>query len=219
MAPKTSQAKEHARLQLRDEHGHFIKSAKVNIRTSAVTPFDPAGPVGTGGRERSRIDEFEKPLLQVSITNPFRKILYWLDQIRRHQTTTFAIKLSIPLIALPVVIAGVFSLGRIYGINFQKSQASPLPSPTTRYQIPDTFLSRAGTLKIAVGDTTRYLLSLKNGELVVLEIPPTINLSKYQNKQVLVTGTYNKTANILKVSDIAEIEIFNTTAVASSSAN
>jgi len=110
---------------------------------------------------------------------------------------------------LPVVIAAVFSLGRIYGINFQKTQSTPLPSPATRYQIPDTILSRAGTLKIAVGDTTRYLLSLKNGELVVLDIPPTINLSKYQNKQVLVTGTYNKTANILKVTDIAEVEVFN----------
>ena len=74
-------------------------------------------------------------------------------------------------------------------------------------------ISKAGTLKIAVDETTRYLLFLKNGELVVLEIPQTINLSKYQNKQVLVTGTYNKATNILKVTDIAEITVFNTTII------
>ena len=54
------------------------------------------------------------------------------------------------------------------------------------------------------------MLSLKNGELVVLDVPPTINLLKYQNKQVLVTGTYNKSTNILKVTDIAEVQVWNT---------
>lgn len=196
-----------AKKLLRDEHGHFIKSGDIKAKVSVSTPNDV-----------KLNPEFEKPLVQVSITNPFKKILYWLDQIRRHQTTTFAIKLSIPLIALPIVIAGVFSLGRIYGINFQKTQAPTMPSAPVASPLP-VQISRAGTLKIAVGDTTRYLLSLKNGELVVLEIPATINLLKYQNKQVLVTGTYNKASNILKVTDIAEIQLFNPTVIESTTSS
>lgn len=180
----------------RDEKGRFIKSAQPKIKVSLSSPADiPINP------------EFEKPLIQLSISNPFRKILYWLDQIRRHQTTTFAIKLSIPLIALPVIILTVFQLGRLSGISFQKTQITP-SSPSS--PAPPIILSRAGVLKIAKGATTRYLLSLKNGEIINLQIPQSIDLTKYQNKQILVTGTYNKNTRLLTVTDIAEIELFNT---------
>lgn len=161
------------------------------------------------------IPEFEKPIVEVSINNPFKRILYWLDQIRRHQTTTFAVKLSIPLIALPIVIAAAFTLGR-YVLPFQKSTSisnpstipasSPLPALLTT-------ISRAGTLKIASGVQTHYLLSLSNGAIVNLQIPQNINLTKYQNKQVLVTGTLDKTTGTLNVTDIAEIQIFNSTSI------
>ena len=147
--------------------------------------------------------------------NPFKKILYWLDQIRRKQTTTFALKLSIPLIALPIVIAGVFTLGRIYGINFQKSQqsATPSPIPDTRYQIPNTTLSRVGTLKVARGTQTTYLLALKSGDYLTLKVPPTIDLTRYGNQQVLVTGSLDKQTGILTVTDIAEVQLFNDTKI------
>ena len=183
--------------QPRDAHGHFVKEKDVKVKVSVT------------GQDLPVIPEFEKPLLQVSITNPFKKILYWLDQIRRRQTTTIVLKLSIPLIAMPVIILGVFSLGRVYGINFQKTQEVKSSPIVQASPLPDPIISRAGTLKIAVSQETKYLLALKNGELVVLDIPSSINLSKYQNKQVLVTGTYNRTANVIKVTDIAEVQLFN----------
>lgn len=151
--------------------------------------------------------EFEKPLVQLSITNPFRKILYWLDQIRKRQTTTFAIKLSIPLIALPVIIFAIFQLGRLSGISFQKTQLLPPATPLPAQPIT---LSRAGILKVAKGVETRYLLALKNGQIINLQIPDKLDLTKYQNKQILVTGTYSKNTSLLTVTDIAEIELFNT---------
>lgn len=186
----------------RDRHGHFVKEKDVKVKVSVT------------GQDLPIIPEFEKPLVSLTVTNPFKKILYWLDQIRRHQTTTVAIKLSIPLIALPAIIIGVFSLGRLYGINFQKAQSSPAPTQISPSPQPPVTLSRAGILKIAKSATqTRYLLSLKNGDLINLQIPPTIDLSKYANKQVLVTGLYDKTTGILNVTDIAQIEIFNTTVI------
>src|SRR3990172_2093279 len=108
--PFTSgRAKALASSRKRGAHGHFVKAKDVKVKVSVT------------GQDLPLVPEFEKPLVSVTITNPFKKILYWLDQIRRHQTTTIALKLSIPLIALPVIIVGVFSLGRVYGINFQKS--------------------------------------------------------------------------------------------------
>src|SRR3989338_10680730 len=185
----------------RDSHGRFIKkTVTVSTPTSNINP------------------EFEKPVLEVTVSNPFKKILYWLDQIRKRQTTTFAVKLSIPLIALPVIIFAAFQVGRSSVVlPFLKSasptpipviQASPSPSP-----VP---YSRSGTLKVAkTTNQIKYVLALKNGENVLLEIPQNIELTKYQNKQVLVTGYYMRQANSIKVLEIAEIELFNETTLAS----
>lgn len=187
-----------AKFQILDKHGNVIQTGNIKTKTQTINGI-PVNP------------EFEKPLVAVTLSNPFKKILYWLDQIRKRQTTTLAFKLSIPLIALPIIIAAVFSLGRISGISFARSlqgtadaspKAIPSPQPTT--------ISKAGTLKIAKGTTkTSYLLSLRNGSIISLEIPPTIDLTKYQNKQVLVTGAYYQSTGILKVTDIAEIEVYN----------
>lgn len=64
---------------------------------------------------------------------------------------------------------------------------------------------------------THYLLALRNGEIVNLEIPKNIDLSKYAERQVLVTGIQDKATGVIKVSDIAEIEVFNKTEIESTS--
>lgn len=201
-------ASKKTKIQILDNAGNIVDSASVSTKSTLKTP--EGLPV---------VPEFEKPLVTVAITNPFKKILYWLDQIRKHQTTTLAFKLSIPLIALPVIVAGVFSLGRYFGINTQKAvqaqteqHASPSPQASPIAQLVE--VSKAGTLKVAKGATaTKYLLSLRNGEIVNLQIPDTIDLAQYSNKQVLVTGMQNKTTGVINVTDIAEVEVFNTTSV------
>ena len=187
-------------MPLRDAHGRFVKANQ--IKTEASVEIPPVTP----------IPEFEKPILQVTITNPLKKILYWLNQIRKKQTTTFAVKLSIPLIALPVIIFTAFQLGRssvvLPFIKYPPATSNQLPA-TSPSPVP---YSRSGTLKIArSGDQIKYVLALKNGENVLLEVPANIQLTKYQNKQVLVTGIYNRQANLISVTEIAEIELFNET--------
>ena len=180
----------------RDSHGRFIKkTVTVSTPTSNINP------------------EFEKPVLEVTVSNPFKKILYWLDQIRKRQTTTFAVKLSIPLIALPVIIFAAFQVGRSSAILPFLKLASPSPSVALAKEgVP---YSRSGTLKIArMANQTKYVLALKNGENVLLEIPENIELTKYQNKQVLVTGYYNRQANAIRVLEIAEIELISETTIA-----
>ena len=176
--------------------------SKTSVSTPADVPLNP---------------EFEKPVLQVTVSNPLKKILYWLDQIRKKQTTTFAIKLSIPLIALPVIIFAAFQVGRssIVLPFIQSSTPTPFVKPSPTPPVP---YSRSGILKVAKTEgQIKYVLALKNGENVLLEIPQNINLAKYQNKQVLVTGIYNRQANVISVLEIAEIELFNQTSLASPS--
>lgn len=154
------------------------------------------------------IPDLEKPILEVSITNPFKKILYWLDQVRRKQTTTFAIKLSIPLIAFPVIAFAFYSLGRSSSLI---SPAPITPSPIIEEPVGELSISKAGILKIARGKENRYLLNLKDGKVIVLTIPIGADLTKFQNKQVLVTGPYNRNTSVMKVEDIAEIELLTET--------
>lgn len=182
------------------------KSHSVKVTTTVTSPAADIEP------------EFEKPLVSLSVNNPFKKILYWLDQIRRKQTTTLAVKLSIPLIAIPIIFAAAFSLGRVNGIEFVSNLYTnkggttavlPTPSPAAGIEI-----SKAGVLKVAKSQTrTSYLLTLSNGALIVLEIPQEINLTRYANKQILVTGVYDKNTNVLRVTDIGEVTIYNTTVI------
>ena len=183
--------------QLRDAHGRFIKVQK----TAAGPALAP-------------IPEFEKPIIQVTVENPLKKILYWLDQIRKKQTTTFAVKLSIPLIALPVIIFAAFQVGRSSVVLPFISNYSP--SPTVLSSPSPVPYSRSGTLKVAkTASQTKYVLALKNGENVLLEVPSYFELTRYQNKQVLVTGYYDKQKNLIRVTEIAEIEVFNETTIPS----
>lgn len=194
-----------AKIHVVDKEGKIVETGTISTKSTAKTPEGLA-----------IIPEFEKPILSVTINNPFRKLLYWINEIKKRQTTTLAFKLSVPLIALPVILAGVFTLGRFSGISFQKTQTpttAPITPVQTESKIPIT-LSRAGTLRVAKGSTgTRYLLALRNGEIVNLQIPVTIDLTKYANKQVLVTGTQNKTTGVIIVTDIAEIQVYNATTV------
>lgn len=189
----------------RDSHGRFV-SSKIKSETTISSPADV-----------SINPEFEKPILQVTVTNPLKKILYWLNEIRKKQTTTFAVKLSIPLIALPVIIFAAFQVGRSsIALPFINNPPAYQPtSPPSPFPVP---YSRSGTLKIArTGTQIKYVLALKNGENVLLEVPTNIELTKYQNKLVLVTGYYNRQANMITVTEIAEIELFNETTLTSPS--
>lgn len=187
----------------RDANGRFIKGSS----SISVPPISP-------------IPEFEKPLVSVNINNPFKRILYWLDQIRRHQTTTFAFKLSIPLIAIPIIIAALFTYSRYRVASLNKVHPTPTPivspkptsSPTASPSASIApSINRSGTLRIAVGNQTTYLLALRNGTLIVLDVPKSIDLNKFKDKQVLVTGTFNSSTGILTVSEIAEVQVFNPT--------
>src|SRR4030042_3411890 len=102
-----------------DESGQEIKVSSVNIKSSTSKSDIKA--------------EFEKPLVSFSISNPFKKILYWLDQIRKKQTTTFVLKVSVPLIALPVFIFALFQVGKWSGLTFTSFHSLTSTQPVSSF--------------------------------------------------------------------------------------
>src|SRR5216683_4713974 len=80
----------------RDAHGHFIDT---------TSPQPSPSPVSTTTQ-----DPLDAPLVSVSINNPFKQMLHWLDDLRKKQTTEFDIntKLKIPLLAWAVVVGVIF---------------------------------------------------------------------------------------------------------------
>lgn len=148
-------------------------------------------------------EEIQKPLVSVSVNNPFAWLLKWINYLRKKQTTTFTFRMGIPLIALPILIAafaGVFfSLGKITAPKVETSVEKPLESYS---------LSRTGTLKniSEQGEPTYYLI-LSDGSAIKLEAPSNVDLSKLEGKRILATGNYTVATNTLVVDRVADMEV------------
>ncbi len=85
----------------RDAKGKYVKKG-VDPKDTVFPVYKTASPIDT---LKEGPDEFlDKPLVSFSVNNPFKKILVWLKDIRKRQTTTFNFKISIPLIALPIFL-------------------------------------------------------------------------------------------------------------------
>jgi len=145
--------KEEGDLRPRDSQGRFIKST-ANPQEAVKTTIKIEGPVET--ITKGPYSDLDKPLVSLSINNPFKKILYWLNDIKKKQTTTFDLKIKVPLIALPVflaVIGGGFQIFFNLGKQSEKQAVSSQPAPTpiiivqpTKPPEP-TLVSRLGTVK------------------------------------------------------------------------
>lgn len=71
--------------------------------------------------EKKVVKNSSDDLLDIQVHNPLHKIIKILEDIKNHQSTTFSLHLTIPLIALPIFIAvlfGVFQMGKIQATCF-----------------------------------------------------------------------------------------------------
>ncbi|MDP3988093.1 MAG: hypothetical protein Q8P80_03020 [Candidatus Levybacteria bacterium] len=174
--------------EIRDANGRFVKkdtppadTAKTTVEASTpnLNPPDPS---------------FEKPLVSFSINNPFKRVLYWLNDIRKKQTTTFDFKIKIPLIALPVfiiVLGGVFQTFFTLGRDSQKQEvaAKPTstPTPTQVVIVVPTKAAEAVILsKIGYIKATYQVQDLLFPTPVSSTSAPTVNPSPVPSRYVLL---------------------------------
>lgn len=196
--------KKNAEQQIRRPDGTFVH---ITSETELAAP-DPA---------------LDKPLIAVSVNNPFKKLLQWLDQIRRNQNTTFTIKLKLPFIVLLTLFVLAMSFvtssklfydwGRIAGLNAVLAMPEPTPAvillPTATPAPIQT--TKLGTLKGLYGadinNPTRYVLEEKDGTIVIIIVPATLSLKQYIGSRVLITGMYSEIGSTLTIRKTSDIEI------------
>ena len=67
---------------------------------------------------------FDQPVMSVNINNPLQKILHWFDRIWRRQTTSFDLRLGIPLLPFLGAIATISFIltAAIFGTGFSLNQ-------------------------------------------------------------------------------------------------
>ncbi len=208
---------EFAHNRQRDYQGHFI-----NANSKALTP-------ASSSIKKSIDTSLDAPLVSVTINNPFKKILYWLNDIRKKQTTEFDInaKLKIPLLAWAVVIAILFGSVNVFQY-FQNAQLTaflnkntarsvtvivptPVPSPV--------LLSRIGIIKATYqlnggvfaaptpqSPASKYILVTSINDLTFLTLAPGVSIDQYLNKRVLATGQYDAGKNTLFIKRAEDIE-------------
>ncbi len=177
-----SKHQEVAKTQVRDGLGKFIK-------TEASSQSDH--------------------LVDVKIHNPLKKIEQLIDDIRRRQTTQFAFKANIPLIALPAALALLFGLG---GFQLGKIAAPVcLTRTVTRLGtlhvltilVPDepTWLERLtpwlGSPKRREAQTAALLE--EKSETSTVKPAAGVSLVDFNGQRVAVTGTLNPCTEILSL--------------------
>lgn len=167
--------------------------------------------------------EIDNPLISVSLNNPFRKLLHWIDQIRRNQSTTFSIKLKLPLIVtITLFVLGIsfvtssklfYDWGKLAGLHAVLAMPEPTPAiiilPTATPA--PVRVTRLGILKGSYTDDTdtptRYVLEDKEGEITIIITPTGVSLKAYIGSRVLVTGMYDVTGSTVMIRRASDVEV------------
>lgn len=149
-----------ARKKPRDAHGRYVKK-DTNPKDTVFTDVKSSSPMDAIKDKPDKL--IEKPLVSFKINNPFKKLLYWLKDIRKKQTTTFDFKIKVPLIALPIfliVLGAAFNY--IFNLGKQDTEQSlvlvtPTPTIATTTTLIEKIVSKYGVIKATYQVT--YLLN------------------------------------------------------------
>ena len=151
-------------------------------------------------------------LIDIKITNPLKRLYELISEIKKHQSTTFSLKFTIPLIALPIFLFVAFRLGMGQSVCKQ------------------TFASKTGTLKLLSADVpqkdpnripvvsrffellpfsvktpTKYaqeqraILLDANDETTTILNTENIDLTGFDNAKVIVTGNYSSCSQTISL--------------------
>lgn len=136
--------------KIRDSKGRFVAEGTPLESTTETT----AKSTGAAAVIESAIEDpsSDEPLVAFKVNNPFRKLLLWIKEIKKKQTTTFDFQIKVPLIALPVflvVLGSAFTF--FFNQNHQANTTTSIaPTPTTSKITPTpspVYVTKIGTVK------------------------------------------------------------------------
>lgn len=178
--------------QLRDAQGHFIKSkAKVSGAGNLLANLIHA-----------REGHDNEALIDIKITNPLKRIVEVLQEIKKHQATTFSFKFTVPLIALPVFLLAAFQFGRVQTACPQlvTSKLGTIKNLSVEVARDDSgwfwwlFSPQFTPKPQAVGELEAKNLTIligPQGETITVLHDKGLNLETYENQRVILTGKYS----------------------------
>lgn len=208
----------------RDAHGHFIpRSRAVQKVTETLKTAEKDLISQLVNIEQNKTTD-DTTLVDVKITNPLRRITQILENIKKHQSTQVDLKFTIPLIALPIVILGAFTLGRfttnpcesgittMNGVIYQlqSKEVAQFPGFVERLTGFVTFFNPFAPKKVeTVGQ--RIVLVTDEGKTVQLISNASTTrdvVTSYTGRRVFVTGDSNHCTQTLSLKNSQDIELF-----------
>ena len=153
--------------------------------------------------------EDDSTLIDIKVTNPLKRIYTLLQDIKKHQSTTFSLRFTIPLIALPIFLFVAFQLGRgsyVCSQNFTSKKGIiknlQIDAPIENRSVIDrlfNFTSNSINIENIGSEyihTSKAVLDVNN-ELIDIISVKSIDLTKYENNQVIVSGIYSSCSNTM----------------------
>lgn len=186
--------------QLRDRNGHFIP-LKPKVKVSGQTNL-LADLIKTEDG-----DDKGSSWINLTINHPFRKIIDILQQIKDKQSTTIALRFTIPLVALPIAILLAFQFGRYQSscTDYFSSQIGTLQNITVEKSVaPDQwFLKALSYLPFVSGiydkkeTFVQPVLVKEDSQSIIIDNEANADIDPFTQSKIIVFGNYNPCSQTL----------------------
>ena len=142
-------------------------------------------------------------LIDVKVNNPLHRIAEILEEIKNHQSTTFDLKFTVPLVALPIFLLVAFQIGRVqitcapqFSSKVGTLKLVSVMAPKSQPGLFSVFSSIFPSLPQLLPQrdlelTTKALLIPSTGEPLTILHDPNNTLLDYADQQVVVTGNFS----------------------------
>lgn len=204
---KEKRSKE-AQKRPRDRNGHFIPlkpktkvSGQINLLSDLIKTQDG--------------DDKGSSWINLTINHPFRKIIDILQQIKDRQSTTIALRFTIPLVALPIAILMAFQFGRYQSscTDYFSSQVGTLQNITIERSVAPEhwFLKALSYLPFVSGvydkkeTLVQPVIVQENYQAVIINNEANTNLNPFNQSKVIIFGNYNPCSQTLTLDSAQNI--------------
>lgn len=169
---------------------------------------------------KAKETEDDSTLIDIKVTNPLKRIYELLQDIKKHQSTTFSLRFTIPLIALPIFLFVAFQLGRSSYVCTQEFTSKKGIIKITKVDIPtrqDGFLTRLwnnlgapviSSMSSNYVTEERMLLDNQTGSIIQVISAKAIDVQKYKDQAVIITGTYSSCTETITLNSENNITLY-----------
>ena len=187
----------------RDEEGHFINIPKITPTKSVLDNFL----LSHTGNYKSQDD-----LLDIKIGNPLGKIVKLLEEIKKQKAFSFTLKgsLGIAGVVLTLSVFGLFGGSQIICdkgiqthigvVRILNAREIYTPSVPMLSFVLDLIAPPQKLIK------NRIILIKQDNSTIYLPFKEAVDISKYNNNNVITTGRFNSCTQTLDIADITDIE-------------